>query len=64
MSGRLKELEEERNRLARTSAQQQTQIDKYKKLAEDARGKAESLETQLSATKKVAFRNYAQHYYV
>ncbi len=53
MANRLKELEDERNRLARTSSQQQIQIDKFKKLAEDAKGKAESLETQLSSTRKV-----------
>ncbi len=49
----MKELTEERNRIARTSAQQQQQIDKYKKLADDAKGKVDSLETQLSSTRKV-----------
>ncbi len=56
IASRVKELEEERNRLARTSSQQQGQIDKYKKLADDSRSKAESLETQLSTTRKVLKR--------
>ena len=50
---RVKELEEERGRLTRTNAAQTTQIDKFKKLAEDCKSKADSLETQLTATKKV-----------
>ena len=49
----MKDIEEERNRLLRTSSSQQQQIDKHKKLAEDARGKVDSLESQLSTMKKV-----------
>ena len=51
---KLKELQDERGRLHRTNASQQTQIDKYKKLSEDTRGKVDSLENQLSSTKKVS----------
>ena len=50
---KLKETEEERARLVRTNAAQQTQIDKYKRLSEDARNKSDSLDTLLSGTKKV-----------
>ena len=53
LSGRLKEAEEERGRYQRTSSSQQIQIDKYKKLTEEAKGKADSLENQLSGVKKV-----------
>ncbi|XP_012942457.1 testis-expressed protein 9 [Aplysia californica] len=49
---KVKDAEEERNRLLRTSSSQQQQIDKHKKLAEEARGKTESLENQLSALRK------------
>ncbi|WAR29593.1 TEX9-like protein [Mya arenaria] len=51
-SVRVKELEEERGRLTRTGAAQTAQIDKYKTIADDSRAKADSLETQLIATKK------------
>ena len=37
----------------RTSSSQQQQIDKHKKLAEEAKAKTDSLENQLSAVKKV-----------
>ena len=50
---RIKDLEEEKNRFSRSNAAQQIQIDKYKKLAEDAKGKADSLENQLSSLRKV-----------
>ena len=53
LAGRVKELEEERGRLHRTNAAQATQLDKFKKIAEDSKGKTESLETQLTANKKV-----------
>jgi hypothetical protein len=53
MSVRVKELEDERGRLTRTNAAQTTQIDKFKKIAEDSKTKTESLETQLAATRKV-----------
>ena len=49
----MKEVEEERGRYQRTSSSQQIQIDKYKKLAEEAKGKTDSLENQLTAVKKV-----------
>ena len=46
-------MEEDRARLTRTQSTQQTQIDKYKRLADDAKSKADSTETQLQAVKKV-----------
>ena len=49
---KLKEAEDERNRLSRTNAAQQHQMDKYRKLSDDAKVKADALETQLSATQK------------
>ncbi|OWF49322.1 testis-expressed protein 9-like [Mizuhopecten yessoensis] len=52
VNSRIKELEDERGRLHRTNASQQTQIDKYKRMAEDARTKSESSETQLVALRK------------
>ncbi|XP_041356069.1 testis-expressed protein 9-like [Gigantopelta aegis] len=52
LATRLKDLEEERGRLVRTGASQQTQIDKYKKMAEDAKNKSESAETQLAGLRK------------
>ncbi|KAL8558710.1 hypothetical protein ACOMHN_037803 [Nucella lapillus] len=52
LSGRVKELEDERGRLHRTNAAQQTQMDKFRRLADEARGKSDSQETQLSALRK------------
>ncbi|XP_052692105.1 testis-expressed protein 9-like [Crassostrea angulata] len=52
LSSRIKELEEERGRLHRTNASQQSQMDKYKKMAEEARSKSESMEGQLTAVRK------------
>ncbi|ESP02591.1 hypothetical protein LOTGIDRAFT_199612 [Lottia gigantea] len=52
VASRLKEIEEERNRLHRTVASQQTQIDKYKKIAEDSKNVSDSLQNQLSALRK------------
>ncbi|XP_048749432.2 testis-expressed protein 9-like isoform X2 [Ostrea edulis] len=52
LSSRIKELEEERGRLHRTNAAQQSQMDKYKKIAEEARGKSESMDSQLAAVRK------------
>ncbi|KAL5020276.1 hypothetical protein ScPMuIL_003168 [Solemya velum] len=49
---RVKEMEEERGRLHRTNAAQQTQIDKFKNLSEAARTKSESLENQLTSMRK------------
>ncbi len=56
--GRMKELEEERLHLHRTNATQQTQIEKYKQLSQDAKGKADSLDSQLTSTKKVTHSSY------
>jgi len=53
----MKELEEEKTRLQKTSAAQHTQLDKYKKLSEDRQSLADSLETQVSALKKVWVRH-------
>ena len=53
LTRRVKEAEDERARLNRTASTQQQNIEKYRKLADDARVKAESIETQLTATKKV-----------
>ena len=53
LTSRIKELEEERGRLHRTNASQQSQIDKFKSMAEEAKGKSDSLETQLSGVRKV-----------
>ena len=50
---RAKDLEDERNRLQKTNAAQHSQLDKYKKMSEDSQSLAESLETQVSALKKV-----------
>lgn len=50
---KLKTVEDDKNRIARTSASQQQQIDKYRKLSEDAKAKIDSLDMQLSAVKKV-----------
>nr|XP_022312330.1 testis-expressed protein 9-like [Crassostrea virginica] len=52
LSSRIKELEDERGRLHRTNASQQSQMDKYKKIAEEARSKSESTEGQLAAVRK------------
>ena len=52
-SSKVKELEEERHRLARTGAQHQTQMEKFRKMADDGRAKSEALETQLNSMKKV-----------
>ncbi|XP_013385699.1 testis-expressed protein 9 isoform X2 [Lingula anatina] len=49
---RVKELDDDRNRLQRTNSTQQTQIDKYKRLADDAKGKSDSLENQLTGLRK------------
>ncbi|XP_067653532.1 testis-expressed protein 9-like [Haliotis asinina] len=52
VSSRMRDVEEERGRHLRTVATQQTQIDKYKKLAEDARSKSDSMENLLSTLRK------------
>ena len=53
MRGRLKELEEERSRVMRQTNTQQQNIDKYRKIADDAKSKTDSLEGQLAAARKV-----------
>ncbi|XP_046342297.1 testis-expressed protein 9-like [Haliotis rufescens] len=52
LSSHVREVEEDRGRHMRTVATQQTQIDKYKKVAEDARTKSDSAENQLSTVRK------------
>ncbi|KAK3580128.1 hypothetical protein CHS0354_034069 [Potamilus streckersoni] len=52
LTAKLKEMEDERGRLYRTNATQQSQIEKFKKIAEDSQGKSDSLENQLSGLRK------------
>ena len=52
LASKLKEVEDDNNRLTRTNAAQQHQMDKYKKISDDAKNRAESLDTQLNATQK------------
>ena len=52
LQGQLRDADEERSRLARVNTAHQQQMEKYRKLSEDAKSKADSLETQLSGTKK------------
>lgn len=51
---KMKELEEEKSRLQKTNTAQHTQLDKYKKMADDRQSLVDSLETQVSALKKVS----------
>ena len=53
---RVRDLEEERNRVSRANVSQQSQVNKFKKSADDAKEKVESLETQLSSMKKVKWK--------
>lgn len=53
LSGKIKELEEDRARLQRTTNIQQTQIEKHKALAEDSAKKCEGLQLKVSALQKV-----------
>jgi len=48
----LKEVEEERSRLQRTTTAQQTQTDKFKKLLEESKVRADGLDIQLAAARK------------
>lgn len=67
LKGKMKEFEEERGRFHRTNAALQTQIEKYKNLAEEARSKSESQELQLTALRKVSLvllLNYYHTFYV
>ncbi|KAK6476794.1 testis-expressed protein 9-like [Huso huso] len=52
LSSKVKELEEDRSRLQRTTNIQQTQIDKYKTLTEDSNRKCDGLQQQLTALQK------------
>ena len=52
----IKEMEDDRTRLQRSSTAQQTQIEKYKRLSDEAKRKSEGLETQLAAVRKVCMR--------
>ncbi|XP_064645510.1 testis-expressed protein 9-like [Lineus longissimus] len=49
---KLKDAEDERLRFSRTASQQQGQIEKYKKLSEESKAKADLLENQLNSNKK------------
>lgn len=49
---KLKEADAECSKLNRTNATQQQQMDKYRKIADDAKGKADSVENQLASTQK------------
>lgn len=53
LSSQLKEAEEERGRLQRTASSQQTQLEKYKMLFEEASRKSEGLQQQLCGLEKV-----------
>ncbi|XP_077993724.1 testis-expressed protein 9-like isoform X2 [Glandiceps talaboti] len=50
--GKMKEIDDERSRLHRTNQSQQTQIEKYKRLSEDAKSKSDGLENQLGSVRK------------
>ncbi|XP_066289796.1 testis-expressed protein 9-like isoform X2 [Branchiostoma lanceolatum] len=49
---RIKDLEEERGRLTRTTQTQQSQMEKFKKLSEDVKKKSDGLEQQLASLRK------------
>lgn len=53
LSAKIKELEEDRARLQRTTNIQQTQIEKHKALAEESSKKCDGLQAQVSALNKV-----------
>ncbi|XP_042200059.1 testis-expressed protein 9 isoform X3 [Callorhinchus milii] len=52
LSNRLKDTEDERSRLQKTAGIQQTQIEKYKHLADEAHQKSDGLQQQLSSLQK------------
>ncbi|XP_076855333.1 testis-expressed protein 9 isoform X2 [Brachyhypopomus gauderio] len=52
LSRKLKEVEEERARLQKTSSMQQTQLEKHRALAEDAGRSGDSLRQQVTALQK------------
>lgn len=53
LSAKIKELEEERARLQKTTSIQQSQIEKHRALAEESGKKCDSLQVQVSALHKV-----------
>lgn len=53
LSSKLKDLEEERARLQRTTNVQQTQVEKQRALAEESSRKCEGLQQQVAALQKV-----------
>lgn len=53
LSSKLKEVEEERTRLQKTTNVQQTQIEKQKALAEESNRKCEGLQQQVVSLQKV-----------
>ncbi|XP_067827272.1 testis-expressed protein 9 isoform X2 [Heptranchias perlo] len=52
LSNHVKEVEEERNRLRKATSIQQTQIEKYKSLADEAHRKSDGLQQQVSSLEK------------
>ena len=50
---KLKDAEDEKHRASRTATAQQSQIEKYKKLLDDSKNRADSLELQINGLKKV-----------
>ncbi|KPP62738.1 hypothetical protein Z043_119058, partial [Scleropages formosus] len=52
LTAKIKQVEEERNRLQRTTSVQQTQIEKQKALAEDSSRKCEGLQQEVATLKK------------
>ncbi|XP_052084639.1 testis-expressed protein 9-like [Mytilus californianus] len=52
LSVKIKEMEDERGRLYRTTSAQQAQIDKFKKISEDAQVKSDTAESQLAGLRK------------
>lgn len=53
LKAKIKELEEDRARLQRTTNIQQTQIEKHKALADESAKNCEGLQLQVSALQKV-----------
>lgn len=53
LSAKIKELEDERARLQKTTSVQQTQIEKHRALAEESAKKCDGLQLQVSGLHKV-----------
>lgn len=53
LSAKMKEMEEDRARLQKTTSIRQTQIEKHRALAEESAKKCEGLQLQVSALQKV-----------